>query len=103
MAQLGFRTIDEMIGRVDWLDSDNAVDHWKAKGLDLSPLLHKPNMPASLRGAAYTTQDHGLDKALDNQLIEAAMPALEARRPVEIRHTIRNADRTVGTMLRVTR
>ncbi len=99
MAELGFRTIDEMIGRADCLDVERAVHHWKAKGLDLTPLLHQPNLPASVARRRVRAQDHGLAATLDNDLIRAAMPALEHRTPVDLTAYIRNADRTVGTML----
>jgi glutamate synthase domain-containing protein 2/glutamate synthase domain-containing protein 3 len=99
MAELGFRTMDEMIGRADCLDADRAVSHWKAKGVDLRPLLHQPNLPASVARRRVRDQDHGLDLALDNDLIRAARPALEHGKPVDITAYIRNADRTVGTML----
>jgi glutamate synthase (ferredoxin) len=99
MAQLGFRTMDEMVGRADCLDVDRAVDHWKAKGIDLTPLLHRPSLPASVARRRVRAQDHGLEATLDNDLIRAATPALEQRTPVEFSAFIRNADRTVGTML----
>jgi glutamate synthase (NADPH) large chain len=99
MAELGFRTIDAMIGRADCLDVERAVHHWKAKGLDLTPLLHQPNLPATVARRRVRAQDHGLANALDNDLIKAAMPALEHQSPVELNAYIRNADRTVGTML----
>jgi glutamate synthase (ferredoxin) len=99
MAQLGFRTMDEMIGRADCLDVEKAVTHWKAKGIDLAPLLHQPDLPASVARRKVIEQDHGLQDALDNDLIRAAAPALEHRTPVELTAYIRNADRTVGTML----
>ena len=99
MAELGFRTIDEMIGRADCLDVDRAVHHWKAKGLDLTPLLHRPDLPASVARRRVRAQDHGLEVTLDNDLIRAAMPALEHKTPVDLTAYIRNADRTVGTML----
>jgi len=99
MAQLGFRTIDEMIGRADCLDIDPAVDHWKAKGLDLSPLLQQPALPASVARRRVRAQDHGLEETLDNDLIRACLPALERKEPVDLKAFIRNADRTVGTML----
>ncbi|MEO7193095.1 MAG: glutamate synthase large subunit [Vicinamibacterales bacterium] len=99
MAQLGFRTMDEMIGRVDRLDVRRAVQHWKAKGLDLTPILQEPaGGPAAAR-RCMVSQDHGLAQALDNQLITAAAPALQDARPVELRSAIRNVNRTVGTML----
>ena len=99
MAELGFRTIDEMIGRADCIDVEAAVTHWKAKGLDLKPLLHVPDLPASVSRRKVREQDHGLDVALDNDLIKAAMPALTHGQPVALTAFIRNADRTVGTML----
>jgi glutamate synthase (ferredoxin) len=99
MAELGFRTLDEMIGRVDRLDVRRAVDHWKAAGLDLSPILHEPAMPASVARRRTVAQDHGLETALDHDLIDACRPALEERRRVEVRRPIRNVNRTVGAML----
>ena len=99
MAKLGFRTFNEMIGRVDKLDMVRAIDHWKAKGIDLSRLLYQE--PAKSGVAIYNCerQQHHLDKALDNELIAAAQPALESRAPVRIEHPIRNVHRTVGAML----
>ncbi|MEQ1574540.1 MAG: glutamate synthase large subunit [Vicinamibacterales bacterium] len=99
MSELGFRHIDDMIGRADCLDIEVAKDHWKANGLDLAPLLHVPDLPASVARRKVREQDHGLDVALDNDLIKAAMPALAHRTPVELSSFIRNADRTCGTML----
>jgi glutamate synthase (ferredoxin) len=99
MAQLGFRRLDDMVGRADCLDVEPAVQHWKAKGLDLSPLLQQPNLPPTVARRRVSTQDHGLEKALDNDLIRAAGPALTDGQAVEINAYIRNADRTVGTML----
>jgi glutamate synthase (ferredoxin) len=99
MAELGFRTMDEMIGRADCLDVEQAVTHWKAKGIDLGPLLHQPALPASVARRRVRDQEHGLEAALDIDLIKAAAPALEHRTPVELTAYIRNADRTVGTML----
>ncbi len=99
MAELGFRTINEMVGRADCLDVERAVSHWKAKGLDLAPLLHVPFLPPAFARHRVREQDHGLEATLDNDLIKAAMPALEHRQPVALNAFIRNADRTVGTML----
>jgi len=99
MAQLGFRTVDEMVGRADCLDVAAAVDHWKARGLDLAPILHVPALPSSVARRKVREQDHELDAALDNDLIRAARPALDHRTPVSLTAYIRNADRTVGTML----
>ena len=99
MAELGFRSVDEMIGRADCIDAEKAVGHWKAKGLNLAPLLHVPSLPPSVARRKVREQDHGLEKTLDNDLIRVAAPALEHRQPVELNAFIRNADRTVGTML----
>ena len=99
MAELGFRTIDEMVGRADCLDVEQAVTQWKAKSLDLAPILHRPELPASVARRKVIDQDHGLAGTLDHDLIREATPALEHRTPVEVRAFIRNADRTVGTML----
>jgi glutamate synthase (NADPH/NADH) large chain len=99
MAQLGFRTFNEMVGQVDRLDMERSVEHWKAKGVDLSRVLYQA--PPGPGVAIYNceTQDHHLDKALDRQLIVAAAPALERGEPVRIEHAIRNVNRTVGAML----
>jgi len=99
MAELGFRTVDEMVGRVDVLDVRDVADHWKAKGVDLSAILHKPDVPPSVAIRCVQGQDHGLDKALDNVLIERCRPALERRERVALDLPIRNVNRTVGTML----
>jgi glutamate synthase domain-containing protein 2/glutamate synthase domain-containing protein 1/glutamate synthase domain-containing protein 3 len=99
MAELGFRTVDEMVGRVDRLDVAEAIDHWKAKGVDLTQLLHKPEVPDSYPIRCVTTQDHGLEKALDNEIIERSRPALETRTPVDFSLPIRNVNRAVCTML----
>src|SRR6185295_7560260 len=99
MAQLGFRTVDEMIGRRDRLDARKAIDHWKAQKLDLTPILYMPEVPENIPTRRVQEQDHELGKALDNLLIELAKDALESSRPVEFQLPIRNANRTVGTML----
>jgi glutamate synthase (NADPH/NADH) large chain len=99
MAELGFRTMDEMIGRMDRLDAKDAIDHWKAKGLDFSKIFVKPQAAPGVAVYNSETQDHGLDKALDNKLIELAMPALENKTPVSIEMPVRNVNRTVGAML----
>ena len=96
LASLGFRTLKEAIGQVEALETKAAVDHWKASGLDLSPLL--ADVPAGPRLSSIT-QDHGLDKALDKELIKLAAPALENSTPVRIEMAVRNVNRTVGTML----
>jgi glutamate synthase (NADPH/NADH) large chain len=97
LAELGFRTLEEAIGRVEVLDTANAVGHWKAAGLDLTPILHRPDVEGPLH--CVTTQDHGLDKALDNTLIELAADALESGEHVSAQVEVRNVNRTVGTML----
>ena len=99
LAELGFRTLAEAVGQSSVLDVRKAVDHWKAAGLDLSPILAEA-VPAD-GSARYCTQaqDHGLATALDNDLIAQARPAIERREPVRIEGTIRNVNRTVGTML----
>ena len=101
MAQLGFRKVEEMVGHVECLDSKQAIDHWKAKGLDFGMLLYKPELPPDANIALHCTekQDHGLDAALDNDLIAAAMPALERKEKVVINREIKNINRTAGTML----
>ncbi|MDG2307982.1 MAG: glutamate synthase large subunit [Candidatus Binatia bacterium] len=99
MAELGFRTIEQMVGRVDMLDSVDAVGHWKAKGIDLTQILHKPEVPSGVAIHWVEPQDHGLDKALDNQIIELSNDALENKKPVEFALPIRNVNRTVCTML----
>ncbi|UCE85555.1 MAG: glutamate synthase large subunit [Deltaproteobacteria bacterium] len=97
MARLGFRTLDEMIGQVDRLDVDPAINHWKARGLDFSELLHKPDVPFAIYNCEG--QEHGLDSVLDMKLLELAKPALERAERVRIELPIRNTDRTVGTIL----
>ena len=100
MAQLGFRTLDDMIGRADLLEADPSIRHWKLKnGLDLSAILHVPEAPEEVARHRVHGQDHGLDKALDNKLIELCRPAIEKMEPVEHHLAIRNVNRTVGTML----
>jgi glutamate synthase domain-containing protein 3 len=99
MAQLGFRTLDEMVGRVDRLKVRGAIDHWKAKGLDYSAILHEPKMAPGAARRKTRAQDHGLEQALDNELIAACGDALEHRRPVVLSRPIRNVHRAVGTML----
>ncbi|NUN95215.1 MAG: glutamate synthase large subunit [Candidatus Omnitrophica bacterium] len=99
MAELGFRTVNEMVGHVECLDVEKAIDHWKAKGLDLTPLLTKPNVPPTFGTYCGQAQDHGLEKALDNELIERVIPSLERGEKVSLELPIRNINRTVGTML----
>jgi glutamate synthase (NADPH) large chain len=99
MARLGFRKFNEMIGRVDRLDMVRAIEHWKAKGVDLSRLLHQAPAKPAVAIHNCEKQNHHLDRALDNELIEAAQPAMENRQPVRIERPIRNVHRTVGAML----
>jgi glutamate synthase domain-containing protein 3 len=99
MADLGFRNFDEMVGRVDMLDVQPAVDHWKARGVDLSAILYNPPLPGRVARHCVQAQDHGLANALDHQLIARATAALENREPVEMSFPIRNVHRTVGAML----
>ncbi len=100
MAKLGFRKFEEMVGRVDLIDMRHALDHWKAKGVDLSKILYQPPAKAGVAVKHASTQDHGLDGALDHKLIKAAQPALgKTPKPVQITETINNVNRTVGAML----
>lgn len=104
LAELGFRTLEEAVGHAEFLNTERAVDHWKAQGLDLAPLFHVPILGAGAVRHRTVEQDHGLGKALDNQLIKLAADALgaesaEAAQPVRAQIAIRNINRTVGTML----
>ncbi len=99
MAHLGFRTMAEMIGHVEALDVQPAVDHWKASGLDIAPMLQIVDNPYRSSFHQTVSQDHGLDHALDQELIRQAQPAIEHGTPVEIDLPIRNVNRTVGTLL----
>ena len=104
LAELGFRTIEEAVGHAELLDTERAVTHWKAQGLDLEPLFYVPELPEGAVRHQTTTQDHALEKALDNELIKLSADALsadtaEAARPVRAQVAIRNINRTVGTML----
>jgi glutamate synthase domain-containing protein 3 len=99
MAKLGFRTFDEMVGRVDRIDAATADAHWKAKGIDLSTILFAPELPSHVGRRCTKEQDHGLAFALDHALIEQAKPALEEKKPVRASFAIRNVHRTVGAML----
>ncbi|MFD4757517.1 glutamate synthase large subunit [Streptomyces sp. NPDC058439] len=104
LAELGFRTIEEAVGHAELLDTARAITHWKAQGLDLEPLFHVPELPEGAVRHQRIEQDHGLAKALDNELIRLAADALnaesaEAAQPVRAQIAIRNINRTVGTML----
>ncbi|QIN80417.1 glutamate synthase large subunit [Rubrobacter marinus] len=99
MAELGFRKFDEMVGRADKLKTWEAIDRWKAKGVDLSHLLHRVEVEEGVLIRSGEKQEHGLENALDNELIEGSRPALERGEAVEIDSPIRNVNRTVGGML----
>jgi glutamate synthase (NADPH/NADH) large chain len=99
LARLGLRSIDEAVGRVDLLDTRPAVQHWKARGMDLSPVLHLPDLPAGAALRKVREQDHGLAQALDNELLELAAPALADGTPVRAVVPVRNVHRSVGAML----
>ena len=99
LAQLGFRTLKEAVGHVEMIDARKAVDHWKAKGLDISPMLEVPQNPYNQTPFMSVAQDHGLGEALDNELIAQSHSAISDARSVTIAVPIRNVNRTVGTML----
>ena len=99
MAEMGFRRMDEMIGRVDLLEMRAAADHWKAAGLDFSAILYDPPVPSRVARRSVQPQDHSLEQALDHQLMALAKDALDHAKPVEIQLPIRNVHRTVGAML----
>jgi glutamate synthase (NADPH/NADH) large chain len=99
MAEMGFATIDEMVGRVDRIDMRRVHRHWKAQGIDLSRLLHQVELPKGTPIRHTMTQDHGLEAAMDNELILASEPALTRGEPVQLTREIRNVNRTVGAML----
>ncbi|MFI4859070.1 MAG: glutamate synthase-related protein [Phycisphaerales bacterium JB063] len=102
MARLGIRTIDELIGRVDLLDPRDAINHWKADGINLTPILTQAKPPAHRQNVGIRKlieQDHALERQLDTRLIEHCEPAIEARQHVEYAGPITNTDRTVGTLL----
>jgi len=99
MSKLGFRSMDEMTGRVDRIEMQGAIQHWKARGLDFSNILYNPQVPRRVGRRCLIAQDHGLDEALDYKLIDHAREAIERRTPVEFKMPIRNIHRTVGAML----
>ncbi|MEI6132104.1 MAG: glutamate synthase large subunit [Bacillota bacterium] len=100
MAELGFKTIDEMIGRTDVLEASRAKAHWKAKGIDLSPLLYQPEAIEGVVTYHTETQDHEIEKSLDvTQLLEACKPALEKGEKIDLEFPIKNTNRVVGTVL----
>ena len=99
MAKLGYRSINEMVGNVDKLELRNAIDHWKAKGLDYSKILYRPDVGPEVGTYCQMKQDHLLDKCLDvTKILDLAKPALEDGTPVEINLPVINTDRVVGTM-----
>jgi glutamate synthase (NADPH/NADH) large chain len=99
LAAMGFRSLDEVIGHPEFIDVQAAVGHWKAHGLDLSPILEEPQVEEDAARHCMASQDHGLDRALDRRLIEECQPALQDVRPVRLEMPINNVNRTVGTML----
>ncbi|MBM3543318.1 MAG: glutamate synthase large subunit [Alphaproteobacteria bacterium] len=99
MAALGFRTFAEMIGRTEILDKSQAIDHWKARGLDFTRIFHKPEVPPEVAIYNSERQDHGLEKVLDRKLIALCREAIEDKKPVKLDMPIRNVDRTTGAML----
>jgi glutamate synthase domain-containing protein 2/glutamate synthase domain-containing protein 1/glutamate synthase domain-containing protein 3 len=103
MAELGFRTVDEMVGRVDMLDAEQAVDfwkdHWKARGLDFSAILYNPPVPSRVARRRMQAQDHGLEQALDHKILGQVHDALETLSPIEVNLPVRNIHRSVGSML----
>jgi glutamate synthase (NADPH/NADH) large chain len=99
MAEMGVRKLDEIVGRSDLLEMRKGIEHYKARGLDFSRIFYRPDMPAEVARFNCETQDHGLDKALDNKLIEAAAPALENQKSVVVETEVRNINRSVGGML----
>ncbi|NGY57372.1 glutamate synthase large subunit [Lentzea sp. NEAU-D13] len=99
LAELGFRTIDEAVGHAELLDKDDAIEHWKTEGLNLSPVFEVPETPYPTAKRKVRDQDHGLDKALDRTLIQLAEAALEDAHQVNLELPVRNVNRTVGTLL----
>ncbi len=99
MAELGFKTLDEMVGRSDLLDMNKALQHWKARGIDLSSIFYRPEVGPNVATRRVTKQDHNIDSVLDRKLITQAKPALESGAKVDITSSIRNVDRTTGAML----
>ena len=99
LAALGFRTLVDAVGHAELLDTEAAIDHWKASGLDLTPILNVPDLPDGADRHQVQRQEHGLEKALDRILITEAAAALETGQPVQLAYPIKNVNRTVGTML----
>ena len=99
MAELGFRTVAEMVGQVEMLDVQDAVEHWKARGLDFSKILYKPDVPLRIATHCIQSQDHGLEEILDRELLEKCRESIGNQTPVELELPVRNTQRTIGTML----
>ncbi len=99
MAELGFRKFEDMIGRVDMLETKELIDRWKVQGIDLTNILHKPDVPAHIAIRHVDRQDHGLERALDNRLIADCRTAIDHKTPLRLSYSIQNTNRTVGTML----
>ena len=99
MAQLGMRKFNDLIGRSDLLDTKKSISHWKARGLDFTRIFHQPEAPAEVPRFQCETQDHGLERALDNKLIERCLPAIERGEKVQFMEDARNGNRSVGAML----
>ena len=99
MAQLGVKSLDELVGRTELIEMNEAIKHWKSKGLDYSKMLAKPKVGPEVATRCIAKQDHGIDKVIDRKLIELAKPALETKQKVSINMTIRNSNRTACTML----
>ncbi|MBF0618794.1 MAG: glutamate synthase large subunit, partial [Candidatus Omnitrophica bacterium] len=99
MAELGIRKFDDMVGRVDLLEAKDVIGHWKARGLDLTNILHRPDVPSTVPIRHCLKQDHGLEKALDNTIIALTKDAVEHKKPIRFEMDIHNVNRTVGTML----
>jgi glutamate synthase domain-containing protein 2/glutamate synthase domain-containing protein 1/glutamate synthase domain-containing protein 3 len=99
MAQLGVRSIEQLIGRTELLDTKKGLEHWKVQGLDFSRVFHQPNVPFDVARQHVESQDHGLDRALDHKLIARSLPALETGEKVSFITPVRNGNRTIGAML----
>ena len=99
MAQLGVRSVEELIGRTELLDTKKGVEHWKAHGLDFTRVFHQPNVPSEVARKHVESQDHGLERALDHKLIERSKPALESGEKVSFITSVKNGNRTIGAML----
>ncbi len=99
MARMGFRRMEEMIGRVDMIEMRTGVEHWKARGLDFSQVLYNPQVPGRVQRRHTMSQNHGLEQALDAKLIDHARSAIDSGTPLEFKLPIRNVDRTIGAML----